>query len=779
MTPDIRSGLRSEAVRVATATLRQTTTSSYGFDEARRELAWWARSRMDALKARSPTMLRGSALCASYSGYVELVPMEIPEAGPGQVTVLTEISAINVGTDRAQYLKMPNTTRLEGATPGGSLAGVVCAVGRRVAGIEVGQRVALSGVPHASIVTVPALAVLAIPDGVGFSEAALVLPGKIAAQGIRLANLAAEEHFGVVGLGIIGAMTLRLAVAAGARAEAVVTTSRAKEPLALASGAQTFLTTDEEQAAVESLELPIVFEVTGSPQALSTAVAMTAPGGRVVLLGSSRGITEAMPVAEIRAKGLTLIGAHVDTIRQEAQSRGDDAVSGAERSVVQRYLDVAAVGEARFDDLYTRVIDPREAAILYRDIVADSSIVGAAIDWSRLPDADRLASSSIVRPPDLRGRGVAYDEPKSRRRRRSLLEYPDPLAAASGNLRFGMLGCGDISPHNAGAIAAAPNARLVACFDPVADLADEICSAYGAERMDSAEALVAHPNVDAVLISVPHHLHESLALLAIEAGRHVVVEKPLATDVRGACAIVSAAERAGVTLSTAFPQRYDPTVLLGRHLIASGALGELRGSLVRVLMDKSPAYWFGGYSGRAHSTWRFSREKAGGGVLIMNACHYVDMVRHLAGVEVSAVSSLSTTEPGMEVEDAITVAMGYANGATGSIVASSGVRGTMSNEVQLWGRDGHLVIEPRGRFFSLRHVDQGRSSRWQQFDGLAPLNGRMVYISRLATAIDRGDPPDIGAADGLAVQAIIEAAYRSAATGAVIDPGQLIAAGPS
>jgi UDP-N-acetyl-2-amino-2-deoxyglucuronate dehydrogenase len=159
----------------------------------------------------------------------------------------------------------------------------------------------------------------------------------------------------------------------------------------------------------------------------------------------------------------------------------------------------------------------------------------------------------------------------------------------------------------------------------------------------------------------------------------------------------------------------------------------------------------------------------------MNSCHYVDMVRHLAGVEVSGVSALAATVDGeMEVEDSISVALRYRNGAIGSIVASSAVRGTMSNEVQLWGRDGHIVVEPRGRFYSLRHVGAGRTSRWQHFDGLPAINSRMAYVSRLASAIDRGEEPDVSAQDGLVVQALIESAYRSAEEGRLIDPGALV-----
>lgn len=779
MRPPSREQLRSDAVQVANAVLERTARTSQGTDEARRELAWWLAARVAAVQAKSPRMLRGSGLGSSRRGYVELVPIEVPAAGPGQVTVRSEVSSINVGTERAQYLNLPNAARIEGSQPSGSLAGTVLRVGRGVSDLEVGQRVAVLRAPHSSVVTARAQWVLPVPQDVSDVGASLILHGIIAGHGVELGELGAGTPFGMVGVGIIGSLALRMAVAAGAPARAVVATSRAKEPLALAGGAERFLVSGEDDEAIAALGLPVVFEVTGDPQALRTAVAMAATGGRIVLLGSSRGTTDAVPIAEIRRKGLTLIGAHIDTLKPEAaKRRGLQEDGDAERRAASSYLELLESGRLRVDDLITRTVDPREAAVLYREMIGDRTIVGAAIDWSRLPRDARAGGSHLLRPPPLTGRGVAFDEPRPRRARASRdadqLVLPDPFAGATGELRIGMLGCGDIATHNAGAIASAPNARLVACYDPSIELAQDIADAHGAERVLSAEALVEHPSVDAVFISVPHHLHEPLALLAIAAGRHVIVEKPLAVDVRSAETIVAAAASAGVVLSTCFAQRYEPSVLMARALIERGALGEIGGSSVRVLMDKSPAYWQGGYSGRAHSTWRASQRQAGGGVLIMNVCHYVDIVRHLAGVEVDSVSAISSVPPGQEVEDAITVSMRYANGAVGSIVANSTVRGTTYNEMQLWGRDGHLVVEPNGRFFSLRHVNGAPTARWQHFGALPSLNSRSAFVSRLATAIDQGLEPDVTPFDGLAVQALIEAAYRSAGDGVSVDPAALM-----
>jgi predicted dehydrogenase len=292
----------------------------------------------------------------------------------------------------------------------------------------------------------------------------------------------------------------------------------------------------------------------------------------------------------------------------------------------------------------------------------------------------------------------------------------------------------------------------------------------------TSDALLARGDVDAVLLAVPHHLHAPLGVEAAAAGKHVIVEKPLANDLASAVELVQAAERAGVVVSVCFPQRFQPDVVIARKLIADGALGEPAGVLLNFFMDKPASYWVGGFSGRAHSSWRSSRERAGGGVLIMNLCHYVDLVRHLTGAEAELVTARTYAgEPAAEVEDAVSVNARYTNGALGSYFGTAALRGSEPRtELRLWGDDGQITIEPESRVYTLRAVDGLVTSRWQSFGTLPEVNGRAVYFSRLATALDRGETPDVTAEDGLAVQAFIEAAYRSSESGVDASPAALL-----
>jgi predicted dehydrogenase len=259
------------------------------------------------------------------------------------------------------------------------------------------------------------------------------------------------------------------------------------------------------------------------------------------------------------------------------------------------------------------------------------------------------------------------------------------------------------------------------------------------------------------------------------AGKHVIVEKPLANNLRAAAELAHAADRAGVILSVCFPQRYEPRVVIARRLIAAGAIGELAGVGLNFFMDKPSSYWVSGFSGRAQSTWRSSRAQAGGGVLIMNLSHYIDLVRYLTGVEAELVSARThAAEQSPEVEDAVSVTARCANGALTSLLACAALRGAgITTEFRLWGSDGQIAVEPDPAVYTVRALERLRTNRWQTFGRLPAVHSRAIYFSRLATAIDRSQAPDVTAQDALAVQAFIEAAYRSSETGQGVSPASL------
>jgi 2-desacetyl-2-hydroxyethyl bacteriochlorophyllide A dehydrogenase len=745
--------------------------------DAKREAWWWFEARRNALARRVP-LLAGSAIAWTAAGRAELVPVEVARAGAGEVSVEVLTSIVSTGTERAQYLRLPTTNVSFPFRPGYSAAGRVIAVGPGVPHVRPGEPVAVTGATHASIVTVPGAAVYAIPEGVALEDAALIQLGVISGQGVRLAGLEPGQAVCALGAGLVGSLAQRIALARGSGAVTVIARSRSKEKIAHASGASRLLAVKDDAEAIEQLAAPVVIEATGDPDILELAVGVAAAGGRIVLLGSPRGTSRSLPVDDIRRKRLTLAGAHVETLTYEARMSGVDA----HRREGEEFLEALAQGRLAVDDLVDEVVDPREADAFYRDLARGGDLLAARFDWAAVPAEQRVSRGRFWRSPGMSGRGMEYAQKPIRSpvpgRRVAIRESSDPFASARGRLRFGLVGCGDIASFNAAAVAAAPNTELVACFDPVRRLAEDLARTYGGEATPTLEALLERRDVDAVFLSVPHHLHAPLGLQAVEAGKHLIVEKPAANTLADAAELSAGAERAGVLLSVCFPHRYEPNVVAARKLVAAGAVGDVAGTLTSFFADKPLSYWLGGFTGRSTSNWRLSRSQAGGGVLIMNLSHYLDLVRYITGVEAETCAALTDVVDGpAEVEDTVSLSVRYTNGAMGTLFGCSALRGNRSGFVELhvWGRDGHLTVEPKPQVYTARAIDGLRPARWQTFGGSASADIRAVFVSRFATAIDRGDEPDVTAADGLAVQALIEAAYRSSEAGAPVRVDDLLA----
>jgi predicted dehydrogenase len=163
----------------------------------------------------------------------------------------------------------------------------------------------------------------------------------------------------------------------------------------------------------------------------------------------------------------------------------------------------------------------------------------------------------------------------------------------------------------------------------------------------------------------------------------------------------------------------------------------------------------------------------------MNLSHLLDVIRYVTGAEVEqCAASMRVADGAADVEDTISLTLRYANGAVGTLMASSALRGHRGGrtELHMWGSDGYIVVEPELRVFTSRVAeDTVRTTQWQSFGRSTGIDIRATYVSRLASALERGDPPDVSVADALAVQAIIEAAYQSGDAGETVRPSELLA----
>ena len=301
-------------------------------------------------------------------------------------------------------------------------------------------------------------------------------------------------------------------------------------------------------------------------------------------------------------------------------------------------------------------------------------------------------------------------------------------------------------------------------------LARQVGEQLGVPWTTSYEAVLDEKTVDAVLISTPHHLHAEQAVKAASAGKHILVEKPLAHSLEDATRIVTAAKKAGVSLSPCLELRYLPHMVKARRLVDEGALGDVLGATLAYHLYKPPFYWQRGYSGGT-SNWRDRWETAGGGVLIMNAIHYLDWLLYLTGLKVTEVSARYAAMQGsMDVEDTLVMWLTFENGALATLNTSSCVQGLHQppefTDCRIWGTQGHLSLTPPFQMYSSRIVDGKRPERWHSLEPLPKLYSPDVeFLEHFSDAVLNGRQVDITGEDGLRLQAVIDAAYRSSREG--------------
>jgi len=333
---------------------------------------------------------------------------------------------------------------------------------------------------------------------------------------------------------------------------------------------------------------------------------------------------------------------------------------------------------------------------------------------------------------------------------------------------FGMLGCGEIAVATARSLAAARHCRIALVQDvreaPARDLAEK----HDARWTLKAEEVFADPEVEVVYIAVPHFLHAPLTIQALEAGKHVLVEKPMATTVADCDRMIAAARANDRVLSLAFLRRYQATTLKARELIEQGALGEIFGLYIPAMGDKPASYWQGGYSGRVQTDWRQSKERADGGILIMNAVHNLDALLWVTGLRAASVfSQYGTFTTPVEVEDFLSAIVRFGGGAIGTIEAGSAIPGRGGSEDRIYGTQGQIAFGfgKTLRVFT-RRQDLGLTpNEWHELTPAQETDSRTALVEDFAGRLLAGKPPAIPPEAGRAVQQIICGAYQAGESG--------------
>ncbi len=332
-------------------------------------------------------------------------------------------------------------------------------------------------------------------------------------------------------------------------------------------------------------------------------------------------------------------------------------------------------------------------------------------------------------------------------------------------LGVGLIGCGDIAPTHAKALAEAGGASLAACMDVVEPSAKSLGEEYGVPWTTDLEQLLARPEVEVVTIATPAFTHTKLAEKAAETGKHVLCEKPLAADLPDADRMIAACEAAGVRLSTCFPCRYLGTARWLNSLLRAGALGEVVEIRLRNMGEKQESYWRGGFSGRTETGWRKSRAQSGGGVVITNLIHHIDLARAITGLEVSRVfAEMGTFCTPVEVEDVGLATLRYENNAIGLVEGSSCFfGGSGGHDVGILGTKGQFrfgLWSGKGEAFLTEAAEGLPVREWVSKDFADAIH--TDFYNDLAAALRAGRTPPVTATDGRKALEVVLAIYRSA-----------------
>ena len=253
------------------------------------------------------------------------------------------------------------------------------------------------------------------------------------------------------------------------------------------------------------------------------------------------------------------------------------------------------------------------------------------------------------------------------------------------SIRFGIAGLGNMGSIHARSILEGniPRATLAAVADPLADLAP-----YApAKIFTSAEEMIRSGEIDAILIATPHYSHTSIGIDALQQGLHVLVEKPISVHKADAQRLIAAHKNPEQVFAAMFNQRTDPHYTKIRELIQSGDLGEIR--RVTWLITN----WFRSDAYYNSSGWRATWSGEGGGVLLNQCPHNLDLLQWLFGMPSKVRANCQFGRyHNIEVEDDVTTFMEFPNGATGSFITSTG-EAPGTNRLEIAAERGRVVLE--------------------------------------------------------------------------------------
>lgn len=712
------------------------------------------------------------------TGQTELVDVPCPVVGPGQILIRSRVSLVSAGTERmlvefgkASLLekarKQPDKVRqvldkvkTDGILPtlaavrskldqpiplGYCNVGTVLEVGPGVEDFQPGDRVASNG-PHAEVVCVPKNLCARIPDGISDEAAAFTVLGSIGLQGIRLAQPTLGEAFVVSGLGLIGLVTVQLLKAHGCR---VLGLDFSAERLKLAEqmGADTFnlghgdpVTAAMQFSRGRGVDGVIITAATDSDEPVHQAAQMCRRRGRIVLVGV---VGLKLSRADFYEKELSFqVSCSYGPGRYDSdyEQRGNDYPVGFVRWTEQRnfeaMLDMMASARIELGSLVTHRFELDAAVEAYDLISSKQPSLGVLLQYPQ------LAEGTI------------------RELRRQTIRLHAPLESTVAPIRVAMIGAGNFASQ-----------VLIPAFKKngaqLASVASRngLTSAYAARKFQFEHAtsdlksVMCDDSIDAVVVATRHDSHADLACQALEAGKHVFVEKPLALNPAELQRVIDTYRRAtcrksggAPILTVGFNRRFAPQIQRMKSLLQE--LNEPKSFIMTVNAGAIPAdHW-------VHDP------RAGGGRIIGEGCHYFDLLRFLCGHSIASVqATMFGRQSATEIrDDKMSITLSFTDGSFGTIhYLANGHRSISKERLEVFCAGKVLQLDNFRRMNGVGWKKFSRMNLWQQD------KGHVAEVQAFLTAIRTGGAPPISVDEIAEVTQVSFDAVRAAESNMVVD----------
>jgi predicted dehydrogenase/threonine dehydrogenase-like Zn-dependent dehydrogenase len=589
--------------------------------------------------------------------------------------------------------------------------GVVTELGSGVKGFTQGDLVVSNG-PHAEYVSVPVNLCAKVPPEVSAEQAVFTVLGAIALQGIRLVNPTLGEVVVVMGLGVVGLLTVQLLRAHGCR---VLATDFDPERLSLAQryGAEVVHLQQGADPVVAAsafsrgrgVDAVIITASTRSNEPVHQAALMCRQRGRIVLVGVT-GLE--LSRADFYEKELTFqVSCSYGPGRYDPnyEEKGQDYPVGFVRWTEQRnfeaVLDMMADGRLDVALLITHRFDIEQAEKAYEVLAGSEPSLGIVLTYPQAAiDGEGLPPQRTV----------------------SLTSQPVGSTASTCSPRVSMIGAGNY----AGAVLLPALAKAGLELHTLAS-SGGVTSAYLGRKFGfrhattDTDALLSDPAVHAVVIATRHDTHAYYAQCALAAGKHVFVEKPLALTQQQLDDIASAATASGRLVMVGFNRRFAPQIQRMRAMV--GGIGAPKSLVMTVNAGPIPA-----------QHWTHDRE-VGGGRLLGEGCHFVDLLRFLVGapiVEHQVMAMDATTR------DSFVITLRFADGSLGTInYLANGSKAFPKERLELFAAGRVLQLDNFRTLTGYGWPGFRRMGLWRQD------KGQRACIQAFCDAVRTGGPSPI------------------------------------